>query len=79
MRQKQWDASVIQEVSEWRTDKLDWFYFKKDLLAIVWFYMDGIPSRIVSNSIYCFIVSLYECDLNKGQVTFYAVATVYDI
>lgn len=46
MRQKQRDASVIQDVSERLTDKLDWFYGEKDLLAIVWVYMDGIPSRI---------------------------------
>lgn len=44
--QKQWSDSVIQEVSEWLTDKLDWFYGEKDFLAFVWFYTERIPSRI---------------------------------
>lgn len=43
---KQWSDSVIQEVSEWLTDKLDWFYGEKDFLAFVWFYTERIPSRI---------------------------------
>lgn len=57
MRQKQWDASVIQDVSERLTDKLDWFYFKKDLLALYGFIWMEYHLELFSKSIYCFMVS----------------------
>lgn len=73
MRQKQRDASVIQDVSEWGTDKLDWFYGEKDLLAFVWFYTERIPSRIVLYKVY---YTVLLCLWLNSQVPFYADAAV---
>lgn len=70
MLQKHWDASVIQDVSEWLIDKLDWFYDEKDMLSFVWFYIDGIPSRMG----YIKYVQLWP--KGQSQVPFYANAII---